>query len=129
MARVRFNIIKPKKRPSNKTLRDRCDDLWRKIIKRKGRCDKCGSRYGLEAHHVIGRGNNNLRWDLRNGICLCLECHDQQKAKPKKFLKWFEQRRPDDYEYLLKEKNRILDFINYDKILEYLSVMKVENGD
>lgn len=28
-----------------------------------------------EANHVEGRANHALRYDVRNGICLCLRCH------------------------------------------------------
>lgn len=28
-----------------------------------------------EAHHIERRSNKDTRYDVRNGVCLCLECH------------------------------------------------------
>ena len=74
-------------KPHNKTWwRDKLDDLWSYLIRMKfQQCEVCGLpgrdtvagepiKY-LEAHHLIGRGNWAFRWDINNGICLCMSCH------------------------------------------------------
>ena len=55
---------------------DRRVVAWAEDVKARGRCEECGSKDRLEAHHV-------LRWseyppgrvDPANGQCLCLDCH------------------------------------------------------
>jgi ATP-dependent DNA helicase RecQ len=50
--------------------------LRRSVLKRDGwRCQSCGSRAGLEVHHIPKRS-----WDTiqkKNLITLCWECHRQ----------------------------------------------------
>jgi len=119
-------IIKTKRKPSRKTLKNKCDDIWKKIIRSKIRCEMCG-RPGNNPHHIIGRDNHAVRWDIRNGCLLCSGCHTMNNGSahkdPQDFMIWFENRRPDDYEYLLKQKNIIWDK-DYDKVLEYLEEYK-----
>ena len=55
----------------------RCDALWATYIKRSGKCFRCGAVEGLQAAHIIGRAQRVVRWDKRNGICLCHSCHRQ----------------------------------------------------
>lgn len=52
---------------------------WAKQIVSKGECELCASKENLEAHHI-------LRWadypqgriDVKNGRCLCHECHTEE---------------------------------------------------
>lgn len=98
------------KTKSKKYLKNKCDKLWSDIIKIKatGRCEVCGTPYNLNSHHVIGRVNYNLRWDLRNGICLCVKNHKfgiySAHENPIWFMDWFKAHRPEDYEYLKDPK-------------------------
>ena len=65
---------KPKKiRPNLTAIADR---LWSQFIRKRAmqHCEFCGN-YGSEAHHIIGRRNNAVRWDIDNGIYLCHTCH------------------------------------------------------
>lgn len=50
------------------------------MIKGRHRCEFCGLSGGekderLQAHHIVRRGRHVLRWDWRNGIALCHDCH------------------------------------------------------
>ena len=56
-----------------------CDELWSEIIKRKAGykseySGKLGKKAGgdeiLNAHHIVGKPNYRLRYELENGICL-----------------------------------------------------------
>lgn len=49
--------------------------LWSDAVKVSGRCERCGNRDGLQAHHVIKRRYKTTKWNPLNGICLCPECH------------------------------------------------------
>lgn len=59
--------------------RDKRVSAWAKAVKSKGRCEFCGSKEKLEAHHVFRWSEYPAgRIDLRNGLCLCAECHAKQ---------------------------------------------------
>jgi len=53
--------------------------IWRaQVIRRDKKCQICDSIKKRQAHHI----NSALyfpkeRFDINNGICLCLECHKQ----------------------------------------------------
>lgn len=53
------------------------DNYWSKAVRYiyHGRCAICMNP-AVDAHHVVHRGRNwALRWDVKNGIALCRECH------------------------------------------------------
>jgi hypothetical protein len=121
---------------SKKTIRNKCDTAWAELIKIKagGRCEVCGTPttkkaiknkcYSLNSHHVVGRGNLNLRWDIRNGACLCVRHHKfgiySAHENPIWFINWFKTHRPEDYEYLQNpEFNKFKTWYisDYEKIL------------
>lgn len=92
-----------------KTVKNRLDRLWSKIIRSKGKCEVCGSsNCQLHPHHITGRKNLNTRWDLRNGCCLCASHHTMgnQSAhqSPLWFDEWLRKNRPEDYKYLNEKR-------------------------
>lgn len=94
------------------------DKLWRDAIhERDGYCQICGHKGSyLNAHHVIGRRNQNLRWELQNGLLLCSGCHALKTLSahqdPIWFLDWFKQKYPERYEYITS--NRINNGLKHD---------------
>lgn len=53
--------------------------MWTKEVLKRGRCDRCGATEHLEAHHVIKWADYPKgRIDLKNGQCLCHECHTNE---------------------------------------------------
>ena len=58
-------------------------DLFPRVVKARAgyRCEwgykgkRCPSLKGLEAHHIFGRKNYDVRYDYRNGACLCYTHH------------------------------------------------------
>jgi hypothetical protein len=57
-------------------LKRKADKLWSEAIRKIGHCEICGATDYLNAHHIVSRKNSNLRWNLRNGVCLCAgKCH------------------------------------------------------
>ncbi len=113
-----------KKKPSRTTLRNRADKLWSKLILSKGACEVCGRKLGLNAHHIVGRRNLTLRYDPRNGCSLCCGCHRLYKESahedPIWFMAWMMQNRPEDYNYLWEQKERLSTSIDYDAIIRQL---------
>jgi len=50
--------------------------MWKKKVKKVGKCDICGSTENLEAHHIIPwEYSITGRTDINNGQCLCKKCH------------------------------------------------------
>jgi len=87
------------KASTKKSLKKKMDALWSKIIRSRGSCEVCGTAC-QNAHHIIGRVNYNLRWDLRNGVALCVGCHFKAHNNPIEFLDYLWEVRPGDYLYL-----------------------------
>lgn len=89
---------------SRRTITNKLDKLCSVITRSKGKCEKCGtSNYQLQTHHVYGRANRRLRWDLRNLCCLCAGCHFWAESHPLDFTDWFRIVRRGDAEYLQQE--------------------------
>jgi ribosomal protein S14 len=90
------------------TIKKKLDKLWSEKIRQKGRCEICGRKENLNSHHIIGRRSLNLRWDIRNGCCLCPACHtfstNSAHQNPLFFLDWLKKHRPDDLKYLKKKQ-------------------------
>ena len=120
-------------------LRDKCDDYWKWTIHQKGYCEVCGppeeipfiefgkTVKGLNAHHVVTRDNNNLRFDLHNGVLLCVNHHrfgnPCAHGNPIWFMDWFWTNRPADYIYLQDPKwtkTKTWRIADYEDILESL---------
>ena len=56
---------------------------WAKKVKQKDnyRCQVCFSSEDLESHHLYGYEQvDSLRYELSNGITLCLKCHEKMHA-------------------------------------------------
>ena len=113
---------------TKKNLKKSLDILWALIIAKKVYCEVCG-KPGQNAHHVIGRINYQLRWDLRNGAYLCIGDHvfskDSAHNDPQGFMIWFKSTRPDDYNYLLTKKNdtKTFNILDYQEIYQNLKVI------
>ena len=56
-----------------KGLNKQLDDYWKLAVKIKynWKCVYCGETHYVNAHHIFGRVNRSVRWDLDNGLCLC----------------------------------------------------------
>lgn len=50
------------------------DSEWSKKV-RQNPCMICGTWENLNAHHIIPRGNIELRWDIDNSLSLCAKHH------------------------------------------------------
>lgn len=99
-------IAKRKKKPSIKKL----DSLWSTLIKlRAGKaCEICGNRDRPNAHHIFSRSNMATRWDIDNGICLCVSHHvfgnfSAHKA-PMEFSEWVKAYRGKEWFERLRAK-------------------------
>jgi hypothetical protein len=53
------------------------DNVWSQLVKLRAgnKCESCGSTQNLNSHHIYSRAKKSLRWNLNNGICLCVGHH------------------------------------------------------
>lgn len=95
------------RKPTVKSLTKKCDKAWAELVKKNGRCVRCGTDQNLQAAHIITRSNRTTRWDPRNGICFCAGHHLFWAHKePLEFADFIRRTRPKDYDYLLYRKNQ-----------------------
>lgn len=64
---------------------------WKKyVLARDKECQWCGSDKHLHAHHIIPwRLNEDLRFDVDNGIILCKTCHDRVRRDEMAYARLF----------------------------------------
>lgn len=65
------------KKTKHHNIRKHCDALWSELVKLRAgnKCDRCESTHMTQGHHIIPRTNWNLRYEIDNGVCLCLRHH------------------------------------------------------
>lgn len=68
-----------------KGLKKKCDDLFSKIIRSRGYCQRCGETdYAkLQCAHIISRRYIATRCDTRNAWSLCASCHFRLTGWPR----------------------------------------------
>ena len=63
------------KKTSFRTLRNKLDKAVSQLVRKRGECERCGTKKNLQCSHIYGRRNLSVRWDLDNLQCLCMRCH------------------------------------------------------
>lgn len=102
------------KKPNATGFRDAADRIF--MTKYRGLpCEICGTTEGTAFHHVVGRNlSRALRYEDRNGIVLCQNCHTQSNdvaahstnAKAvQRFNGWFMENHFDRYEWIEQNRN------------------------
>lgn len=115
---------KTKKRKSDLKL---CDELWSKLVKVRAwfRCEYCWKDKYLNSHHIFSRNNWSTRFDLDNGICLCVWCHTMSSKfsahkTPLEFAEWIIDKRWQEWYDNLKLKAKKVRDKDYPAIKQYL---------
>ncbi len=90
------------------------DNLWRFAIYKQGKneCEYCGKKESLNAHHIFSRSNFSVRWDIDNGVCLCVSHHIfgimSFHKSPIEMLEWIKQKRGIEWYNRLLEKSHVI---------------------
>jgi 5-methylcytosine-specific restriction endonuclease McrA len=114
-------------------LHESNDDLWRRIIRTPCVCERCGQESeekDFEADHVVSRGNLRLRWNLLNGVCLCIVCHKQKHETSMteiEYQVWFRKEYPARWQYLQELKNQLAVDIDLEEVNKYLRIQLIED--
>ena len=87
------------------------------VRNRDKKCVICSSTKFLNAHHIIPRENKDLRFDLNNGITLCVKHHKfSLEISPHRnsfmFYLWLQSYNPKQFYYL---KNQIMPYFDNTK--------------
>jgi hypothetical protein len=74
LKQINKKTIRPK---STKQQRGFNQVAWSTLVRlRDGKCTECKSVYDLHAHHIKSfKDNEELRYDVNNGVTLCSQCH------------------------------------------------------
>lgn len=51
------------------------DILFSKLVRARGKCERCGGPGPFECAHIVRRRFLRTRWVPDNAWCLCRECH------------------------------------------------------
>ena len=111
----------------SKISKKRMDDLWALAVKSKAKnkCEYCGKTTTLNSHHIFSRSNMATRWDINNGICLCVSHHvfgtmSAHKA-PIEFVEFLKEKRGELwYETLRTKAKTIAKNVDKEKIRKEL---------
>lgn len=95
-----------------KAIDKRLDDIWRKLVKLKAgnKCEieTCQKTTNLNSHHVYSRVMKSVRWDIKNGYCLCVGHHIgfrfSAHKTPNDFSEWSKKNRGQSWFDLLQAK-------------------------
>lgn len=71
---------------------NRLDKLWTLAIRSNNVCNRCYREQGLQAAHINSRINKSTRWDLENGLLLCVRCHFWAHQNPLDFTEFVKSR-------------------------------------
>lgn len=66
----------------HKELKKQCDDLVRRIVRTRGRCQRCGSWDACDTAHLVPRRYSATRCMLANTAWLCRPCHTLIDSEP-----------------------------------------------
>ena len=138
--RSSINMRRPKqkvKKPTRKQELKKYDEKWSKLVKKRAwnKCevDGCSKTDHLNSHHIFSRNNYATRFDLDNGVCLCVghhtfNSHFSAHKTPTEFSEWIIKRGQKWYEGLKYKANQIRDK-DVDKIKIYLENKEKELWD
>lgn len=94
-----------KKPPSKSSLTKKLDKAFSILVRKVGKCEKCGKKENLQCCHIFSRANRSTRWFRLNAFCLCGGCHLFWGHKnPVEFTEWTKERLGiNNYEELRRE--------------------------
>lgn len=110
-------------------------NVWAKAVKAKARyeCEYCGSKNNLVSHHIFSIRHSNTKWDIDNGICLCVGHHTFGKFSAHgspDFILWIIKHIGQErYERIRFKANQIKKWTESEKWDIYWRLKKYINGD
>jgi len=94
-----------------KGIEKKLDDAWSLAVKKAAgmKCEYCGRIDTLNSHHVYSRSKLSTRWDIMNGVCLCVSHHTFSSTfsahkTPLEFTEWIIDKRGEEWFIELRHK-------------------------
>ena len=94
-----------------KGIDKKLDDAWSKLVKLRAgnKCEYCYKTAYLNSHHIYSRSKKSTRWDVKNGICLCVGHHTFSSTfsahkTPLEFIMWLTKYKGQEFLDLLTLK-------------------------
>jgi hypothetical protein len=124
---------KKRRKPS---IDNKLDKLWSLLVKHRAgfKCEYCGTREKmLNSHHIYSRSNRSTRWDLENGVCLCVGHHTfstkfSAHKTPTEFTEWLYEVKGEAFMNKLKVKaHAIAKLKPFEKEEMYEELIKLKN--
>lgn len=82
----------PRRKATASSKKRLCDDLVRKLVVSRGRCERCGDVNGpFQCCHIIRRRFSHTRSELTNLWCLDAQCHLTVDTYQTEFLRLVEK--------------------------------------
>jgi len=111
------------------TIRNKLDKLCSEIVRKRGKCERCGRKADLQCCHIFSRTYNNTRWDLENLLCLCASCHFWSHKNPILFTEFIKQfLGKEKYELLKEAHNQVTKFTIDDLLFKYNILVGLRGG-
>ena len=114
-----------------KGIDKKLDDAWSKAVKERDgwKCCYCGTDKNLNSHHIYSRSKKSTRWELDNGITLCVSHHTFNSGfsahkTPLEFIEWLTDLKGQDFidglrlkantpqKFFIQEKRDLLEYLN-----------------
>lgn len=93
-----FSIMEVKK------IDRKLDEAWSKLVKLRAgnKCEYCNKSNNLNSHHIFSRSKKSTRWDVFNGISLCVAHHTFSSSfsahkTPLEFIDWLTKYKGQDF--------------------------------
>jgi hypothetical protein len=124
---------KKRRKPS---IDNKLDKLWSLLVKHRAgfKCEYCGTREKmLNSHHIYSRSNRSTRWDLENGVCLCVGHHTfstkfSAHKTPTEFTEWLYKEKGEAWMSELRVKaHAIAKLKPFEKEEMYEELIKLKN--
>ena len=101
-----------RKKTDKKKLIDKLDKWWSDRVKEdaKQTCERCGcTGKRLNSHHIYSRRYKAIRWETKNGVCLCVGCHFWIHQNIIEGADWIKEKYSDDIlsELQIRKSNKI----------------------
>jgi hypothetical protein len=89
---------------TRKGIDGKLDTAWSLLVKLRAgmKCEYCGKKTHLNSHHIYSRSKKSTRWDLKNGISLCVGHHTfsskfSAHKTPLEFTEWLLDHKGKDF--------------------------------
>ena len=116
-----------------KGIDGKLDEAWSLLVKLRAgmKCEYCGKTTNLNSHHIYSRSKRSVRWDVLNGVSLCVSHHTFNSGfsahkTPLEFIEWLKETKGEEYIDNLRLKAYKIEKLHKHEKEELLKKLKKE---